>query len=100
MFKDHLKTSKKIFKNYKFYDEREERLILIPEENTDIKFMLSEDEYKKYKKENKNSSLVNNKFVEFKNEDICYIVVNSKANISKAKAILLKNDGCIDDIVF
>lgn len=95
-----LKTSKKTYKNYKFYDEREERLILSPEENTDIKFMLLGEEYNKYKTENKNSSLVNDKFVEFNNEDICYIVVNSSANILKAKNILLKNDGCIDNIVF
>ena len=95
-----LKTSKKTFKNYKFYDEREERLILNPEENTDIKFMLLGEEYKKYKENNKNSSLINDKFVEFTNGDICYIVVNTSANIAKAKDILLKDGENIDNIVF
>lgn len=95
-----LKTSKKSFTNYKFYDEREERLILDPEENKGIKFILYGDEYNQYKRDNKNSSLVNNKFVEFENKDIRYIVANSNENIAKAKRILFKDTENIDNIVF
>lgn len=86
--------------NYKFYDEREERLILDPEENKDIKFILFENEYEQYKKEHKNSSLVDNKFISFNNSDITYVVTNSQKNLVKAKNILSNNNEDISHIVF
>lgn len=87
-----LKTSKKSFKNYKFYDEREERLILNPEGNKDIKFMLIGKEYEQYKRVHNNSSLITDRFIEFENRDIRYIVANTDKNLLKAKNILLKED--------
>lgn len=83
-----LQTSNKKFKNYRFYDEREVRLVPDPE-TEGIKFMLDKAEYEQYKKEHGNS--LTDEHVNFEYEDILYIVANTPDNLSKAKAVLLKN---------
>lgn len=48
---DALKTSRKEYINYRFYDERENRLVLDWHQETEASLYLSETEYSDYKKE-------------------------------------------------
>lgn len=92
-------TRKKKYTRYKFYDEREVRIVLDPNKNTDVKFMLSESEYDAYKENHGKSSILNKYFIKFDNNDIQYIIAKSINNITEAKTILSKR-GNIDKIVF
>lgn len=92
-----LETSNKKFKNYRFYDEREVRLV-VDSKTKGFDFMLDKEGYKQYKMEHGNS--LTDKYVNFSQEDIMYIVTNTTKNLSEAKRILLKNGGEIEHIVF
>lgn len=80
------------YKNYRFYDEREYRLIPLKEE-WDNKFnpILFEKDYYKYKKEHNDSSLLD-VGVTFTPNDVRYLIVNSEYDKRRAEKLLMRND--------
>lgn len=81
------------YKNYRFYDEHEVRIIPTVKNLTDIKekLYLSKDEYKKYKSRNKNSSIVSDILsVPFDYNDIKYFILKDEDSINEIKKILTK----------
>ena len=91
-----LTTSNKKYKNYRFYDEREVRIVF-DSQIEGGKFMLNKEEYELYKKDHGNSLI--NKFLDFGVADIMYIVTNSTKNLHEARKILSRNNE-IGHIVF
>ena len=85
-----LKTSKKQFKNYRFYDEREYRLVPYLEETYKLGYQsfLMVKAYELYK-EDKGSSLLDYG-VDFGFEDVRYLIVKSDSNVREVKALLSK----------
>ena len=86
-----LKTSRKQFKNYRFYDEREYRLVPYLEETYKHGYQsfLMENAYELYK-EDKGSSLLDYG-VDFSFEDVRYLIVKSYSNVREVKALLSKH---------
>lgn len=89
-----LKVRGKEYKNYRFMDEREVRLLPSEKEMNDnnLSQYLSAEEYNLYKKQNNNSSLIP-LFVQFDWADIKYIIVKNPENKEEFKKLLIKY-GC------
>lgn len=86
------------FESYRFYDERELRLVP-PYQNlcdAGIKPYMSKDDYEAYKKANKKSSLID-KSIPFEYDDISYILYSHKSQSNNVRS-LFGNEG--DKIVF
>jgi len=77
------------FESYRFYDERELRLVLSYEDlcNAKIKPFMSKEEYEVYKKSNKKSSLID-KSIPFEYNDIAYILYSDKSQSNKVRSLL------------
>ncbi len=76
-YKGDLKRNKKIYKNYKFYDEREWRYIA----DTMRHLLLPEEDYLKYRKKNKVKKILYESAIRFKANDIKYIIVKHAKEI-------------------
>lgn len=87
---DSLKTSRKEYTNYRFYDEREHRLVLDWRQETEASLYLSETEYSDYKKEKGSSTL--DFGVKFAWEDVKYLIVNSDSNVTEVNSLLKKEN--------
>ncbi len=74
---------KRNMKVYRFYDEREVRLVLPPEKFT----VLSDSEYEQYKKQNNGNSCTK-MAIPFDLNDIKYIIVLNENNIAEVKKVL------------
>lgn len=91
-------SPKRKFKNYRFYDEREYRLVPYITETDDegIPPYILEEQYEEFKKANGSSMLGFG--VSFEYSDIKYLIVNSESNIDEVKKILSK-DGSFSNIL-
>ena len=76
------------FDSYRFFDERELRLVPQYESlcSLRIKPMMSEKEYGQYKRENK-GSLIENLSVNFEYDDIAYMLVSSKSHLDRVQGL-------------
>ena len=95
---DALKTSRKEYINYRFYDERENRLVLDWHQETEVSLYLSEAEYSDYKI-NKGSSTLDFG-VKFAWEDVKYLIVNSDSNVTEVNNLLKKENVTIPIYIF
>lgn len=101
-----LKTKKQLFKKYRFFDEREWRVVpYITETDKDgIMPFLTEDGYKEYKENNEGRSLLKIG-VDFQYDDIHYIIVETKEDIQKTIDIVgtgihvFTKDEIIEDVI-
>lgn len=93
-----LLTPKRKFKNYRFYDEREYRLVpLITEiDKEGVLPYILENQYEEFKKVNGSSML--DFGVSFEYSDIKYLIVNSEHNIEDVKKILY-SEGTFSNIL-
>lgn len=84
-----LVTKHKKFKNYRFYDEREWRVVpyITETENAELWPFYDEEGYKEFKKNNNDSSLLDIG-VDFQYDDIHYIIVDKEDDIQKTKEIV------------
>ncbi len=84
-----LKAKKREYNNYRFYDEREWRVIpyITETDQTSIMPFLTEKDYNDFKKNNNGSSLLDIG-VDFQYEDIHYIIVKTEADIQRTKQIV------------
>lgn len=84
-----LKTKKREYNNYRFYDEREWRVVPYITETDQASIMpfLTEEGYNEFKKNNNGSSLLDIG-VDFQYEDIHYIIVKTEADIQRTKQIV------------
>lgn len=84
-----LVTKHKKFKNYRFYDEREWRVVpyITETENAELWPFYDEKGYKEFKKNNNDSSLLKIG-VNFQYDDIHYIIVEKDEDIKKTKDIV------------
>ena len=80
-------TSNREYHNYRFYDEREYRMVPYFTLLKGNKHMLSMEEYASYKKTHKGKSLLDEVSIEFDYDDINYIVVKSDMNVAQTKKI-------------
>lgn len=87
-----LKTKKQLFKKYRFYDEREWRVIPSTTETDKVEVLsyLTEKEYKDFKENNDGKSLLKIG-VNFQYDDIHYIIVKTKDDVIKTKDIVGNN---------
>lgn len=83
-----LVTKNRKFKNYRFYDEREYRLVpyITETDKHEVMPYLTEDGYADYKKQIGHSRL--DFGVSFEYSDIKYLIVNSESNIKDVRKIL------------
>lgn len=81
-------TSKREYKNYRFYDEREYRMVPYFTQLIGNQQMLSMEEYASYKEAHNGKSLIDDVCIEFDYSDINYIVVRSDSNVVQTKRIL------------
>ena len=81
-------TSKREYKNYRFYDEREYRMVPYFSQLGGSQQMLSMEEYASYKEAHGGNSLLDDISIEFDYSDIKYLIVKSDANAAQAKRIL------------
>ena len=95
-----LKTKEHEYERYRFYDEREWRIVPYITETDKAEYMpfLTEEGYTKYKKQHSGSSLMDIG-VDFSYDDIKYIIVDNEGDILKTSSIVgdkihifLKND--------
>lgn len=88
-----LETKKRRFKNYRFFDEREWRVVpyITETDGAEVMPFLTEVGYNEYKDAHIGSSLLD-LGVEFQYDDIIYIIVEEDSDISKVKSIL--NEKC------
>lgn len=84
-----LVTKHKKFKNYRFYDEREWRVVpyITETDNSELYPFINEDGYKDFKKKNNNSSLLEIG-VDFQYDDIHYIIVEKEKDIHRTRSIV------------
>ena len=84
-----LKTKKKSFERYRFYDEREWRVVpyITETDKAEVLPFLNEDDYVEYKETHNGNSLLNFG-VEFQYEDLHYIIVESEADVHKTREII------------
>ena len=84
-----LVTKHKKFKNYRFYDEREWRVVpfINETENAELWPFYDEKGYKEFKKNNNNSSLLDIG-VDFQYDDIHYIIVEKESDVQNTKDIV------------
>lgn len=87
---DTLETRYKKYSNYRFYDEREHRLVLDWRKETNASLYLSDAEYSDYKKERSSSTL--DFGVKFTWEDVKYLIVNSNSNVTEVNNLLKKEN--------
>lgn len=82
-------TKNKEFKRYRFYDEREWRIVpyITETDKAEVMLFLTEDGYKEYKNEHDGSSLLDIG-VEFQYDDIHYIIVEKDDDVLKTKEIV------------
>ena len=80
------------YKKYRFYDEHEMRIIpkLKELQELNLQPILFEDEYKEYKKHNKDLSLLPHLNIPFSYNDIRYIILKDDKSIENVKHILSK----------
>lgn len=83
-----LTTSKREYHNYRFYDEREYRMVPYFTQLKGNQHMLTMEEYASYKESHNGKSLLDDVNIEFEYSDINYIVVRSAANVAQAKGLL------------
>lgn len=88
-----LVTKSRTFRNYRFYDEREWRVVPYITETDNVAEMpfLTEDGYKEYKDAHNGSSLLT-MGVDFNYDDISYIIVEKREDVQKVKDLL--GDSC------
>ena len=84
-----LNTKSKSFNSYRFYDEREWRNVpyVTVTDRAEVLPFLTEENYKKYKKQHGGSSLLDIG-VEFQYDDIHYIIAKSEEDIEKTRSIV------------
>ena len=87
-------SSKRRFKNYRFYDEREYRLVptISDADKKAIPLYILEEHYEEFKKLNGSSML--DFGVPFEYSDIKYLIVNSESNIEEVRKILSREGVC------
>lgn len=99
-------TKKQTFKNYRFYDEREWRVVPYISESDNASMMpyLSENDYREYKEKHNGMSLLDFG-VDFEFDDIHYIIVESEADIQKTRGFVderihvFTKDEVIEDVI-
>lgn len=91
-------SPKRKFKNYRFYDEREYRLVpfITETDKEGIPPYILEEQYEEFKKENGSSML--DFGVAFDYSDIKYLIVNSESNVEEVRKILSK-EGSFSNIL-
>lgn len=84
-----LLTHKKKFKKYRFYDEREWRVVPTRDETDKVELMpyLAENQYEDFKEKNNGSSLLDIG-VDFQYDNIYYIIVKTKDDIPRTRDIV------------
>lgn len=84
-----LKTKKQLYNRYRFYDEREWRVVpyITETDKAGIMPFLTENEYKEYKENNNGKSLLEIG-VDFNYDDIHYIIVETNEDIQKTRDII------------
>ncbi len=84
-----LVTKHKKFKNYRFYDEREWRVVpyITETDNSELWPFLNEEGYQEFKKENNGTSLLD-VGVDFQYDDIHYIIVEKEDDIHRTRSIV------------
>ena len=84
-----LVTKHKKFKNYRFYDEREWRVVpyITETDNSELWPFLNDDGYQEFKKENNGTSLLD-VGVDFQYDDIHYIIVEKEDDIHRTRSIV------------
>lgn len=82
-------TKNKEFKRYRFYDEREWRIVpyITETDKAEVMPFLTEDGYKEYKNGHNDSSLLDIG-VEFQYDDIHYIIVEKDEDVQKTRDIV------------
>lgn len=101
-----LVTKHKKFKNYRFYDEREWRVVpyITETDNSELWPFYDEEGYKDFKKENNGTSLLDIG-VEFQYEDIHYIIVEKEKDIHRTREIvgdrihIFTKDEVVEDVI-
>lgn len=84
-----LVTKRKRFKNYRFYDEREWRVVpyITETDNAEIWPFYDEGGYKQYKKEHDGSSLLEIG-ADFEYDDISYVIVEKEDDIKETRKMV------------
>ncbi len=99
-------TKNKEFKRYRFYDEREWRIVpyITETDKAEVMPFLTEDSYKEYKNEHNGSSLLDIG-VEFQYDDIHYIIVEKDEDVQKTIDIvgdrihIFTKDEVVEDVI-
>ena len=84
-----LVTKHKKFKNYRFYDEREWRVVpyITETDNSKLWPFYDEEDYKEFKKENNGTSLLDIG-IDFQYDDIHYIIVEKEDDIHRTRELV------------
>lgn len=84
-----LETKNKTFNQYRFYDEREWRLVpyITETDKAGVLPYMTKVDYEKFKEEHNNSSLLEIG-VEFQYDDISYIIVETDVDVQKVRNIV------------
>lgn len=101
-----LVTKHKKFKNYRFYDEREWRVVpyITETDNSKLWPFYDEEGYKVFKKENNGTSLLDIG-VDFQYDDIHYIIVEKEEDIHRTREIvgdrihIFTKDEVVEDVI-
>ena len=101
-----LKTKKQLFEKYRFFDEREWRVVpyITETDKEGIVPFLTEDGYNEYKENNEGKSLLKIG-VDFQYDDIRYIIVETKESVQKTTDIvgtgihIFTKDEIIEDVI-
>lgn len=80
---------RKRYKNYRFYDEKEVRLVPHQEDIKGYSWLLSESQYSEYKKK-KGKSILGEHGVDFSLQDVRYIIVGNENNRKEVQKMLNK----------
>ena len=99
-------TKNKEFKRYRFYDEREWRIVpyITETDKAEVMPFLTEDGYKEYKNRHDDSSLLDIG-VEFQYDDIHYIIVEKDEDVQKTIDIvgdrihIFTKDEVVEDVI-
>lgn len=101
-----LVTKHKKFKNYRFYDEREWRVVpyITETDNSKLWPFYDEEDYKEFKNENNGTSLLDIG-VDFQYDDIHYIIVEKEEDIHRTREIvgdrihIFTKDEVMEDVI-
>ena len=101
-----LVTKHKKFKNYRFYDEREWRVVpyITETDNSKLWPFYYEEDYKEFKKENNGTSLLDIG-VDFQYDDIHYIIVEKEEDIHRTRETvgdrihIFTKDEVVEDVI-